>query len=90
MTVSEKLLSNAWDIDRRPHIRITKPEACESCKSKPCVKACPAECYRVLGNRVMLSTENCLECGACRFVCPFNAIEWNYPRGGFGVVYRYG
>ncbi|MDH7479765.1 MAG: ferredoxin family protein, partial [Syntrophomonadaceae bacterium] len=33
----------------------------------------------------------CLECGTCRVVCPRpGAIEWNYPRGGFGIVYRYG
>jgi ferredoxin-like protein FixX len=22
--------------------------------------------------------------------CPSGALEWRYPRGGFGVQYRYG
>jgi hypothetical protein len=26
----------------------------------------------------------------CRFVCPLDAIEWSYPRGGFGVAYMWG
>ncbi|NPV74148.1 MAG: ferredoxin family protein, partial [Pelotomaculum sp.] len=33
----------------------------------------------------------CLECGTCRAVCPKEgAIAWGYPRGGFGVSFRYG
>ena len=33
----------------------------------------------------------CLECGTCRVVCPHpGAIEWHYPRGSFGIIYRYG
>ncbi|HOV79032.1 MAG TPA: hypothetical protein PK728_02920, partial [Bacillota bacterium] len=33
----------------------------------------------------------CLECGTCRAVCPKKgAIDWRYPRGGFGINYRYG
>ncbi|WP_243678951.1 4Fe-4S dicluster domain-containing protein [Vulcanisaeta distributa] len=35
-------------------------------------------------------TRGCLECGTCRVVCPENNIEWNYPKSGFGVQYRFG
>ena len=34
--------------------------------------------------------ENCLECGDCQIVCPYDNIDWSYPRGGFGVAYKYG
>lgn len=34
--------------------------------------------------------ERCVECGACRIVCPYGNIDWHYPRGGFGIVYRFG
>ncbi|WP_192902944.1 ferredoxin family protein, partial [Pelotomaculum propionicicum] len=33
----------------------------------------------------------CLECGTCRIICPKEgAISWQYPRGGFGINFRYG
>ena len=37
----------------------------------------------------MLSTEACVECGTCRVVCPHGSIEWNYPRSGMGIWYRF-
>ena len=32
----------------------------------------------------------CLECGTCMIACIDGALDWNYPRGGFGVQYRFG
>jgi len=34
--------------------------------------------------------EDCIECGTCKIICPKGAVEWNYPRGTFGVTFRYG
>jgi ferredoxin like protein len=32
-----------------------------------------------------------MECGICRVVCAAAGdIEWNYPRGGFGVLFKFG
>jgi phytoene dehydrogenase-like protein len=28
--------------------------------------------------------------GSCHVACPLGALQWSYPRGGFGVQYRYG
>jgi ferredoxin like protein len=30
----------------------------------------------------------CLECGTCLLVCDKGALDWNYPKGGFGVRFR--
>jgi len=49
----------------------------------------PAKCYVQQGDYVVLSTEACVECGTCRVVCPHGAIEWNYPRSGMGIWYRF-
>jgi len=33
----------------------------------------------------------CLECGTCRVVCNDKGIvKWEYPKGTFGVNFRYG
>jgi ferredoxin like protein len=34
--------------------------------------------------------EGCLECGSCKFACPKGAVDFSYPRGGYGVYYKYG
>ncbi|GGP21934.1 ferredoxin family protein [Thermocladium modestius] len=89
--IEERLNSNAWDVDERPHIRIKDPDQCRKCDSKPCLYLCPARCYTPGGNgAVLFSHEGCVECGTCRVVCPNDAIEWNYPRSGYGVQFRFG
>ena len=41
--------------------------------------------------RVLFSYEGCVECGTCRIVCnEFDNVEWTYPRGGYGIQYRFG
>ncbi|NLI13257.1 MAG: ferredoxin family protein, partial [Peptococcaceae bacterium] len=53
---------------------------------------CPA-CLYTLKEDGELSFDyaGCLECGTCRIICPKEgAISWQYPRGGFGVSFRYG
>jgi ferredoxin like protein len=39
---------------------------------------------------VIFSYEGCLECGTCRMVCSFHAVNWSYPKQGNGVLYRFG
>jgi ferredoxin like protein len=75
--------------DSQPHIVIDK-EKCRNCGSRPCVTACPAKCYAWDEANKLLNVvyENCLECGTCYAVCGKNALDWTYPRGGFGVNYR--
>jgi ferredoxin like protein len=38
-----------------------------------------------------LTTDGCLECGTCRIICQGNNnLEWDYPRGGFGISFKFG
>ena len=33
----------------------------------------------------------CVECGTCRVIGePGGDIEWSYPRGGYGVLFKFG
>ena len=51
---------------------------------------CPAKVYTLNEkDEVVVSFENCLECGTCRVAAP-EAVEWEHPQGGHGIVYRLG
>jgi ferredoxin like protein len=53
---------------------------------------CPASCYKAEGNgSVTLITDGCLECGSCRIICSeFTNVNWEYPRGGHGILFKFG
>jgi ferredoxin like protein len=78
-----------FDIDEQSHIILNK-EICGTCVDHACVQACPAKCYTYSEETHKLNVvyENCLECGTCMVICDKKAIDWSYPRGGFGVYYR--
>lgn len=94
VNVEEKLFQNRYKVDHgRPHIRIVDPHVCTSkCDAQPCTFVCPAACYKAEGNgAVTLITDGCLECGSCRVICnDFRNVEWEYPRGGHGVLFKFG
>ena len=56
------------------------------------VKACPAGLYKKQDDgSVRFDYAGCLECGTCRILGLGSALEqWEYPRGTFGVEFRYG
>lgn len=91
--IEEKLFQNRYLVDaERPHIRIRDGSVCEKkCEVQPCVVCCPAACYSREGRKVVLITDGCLECGACRIVCNVHRnLDWEYPRGGYGIQYKFG
>lgn len=92
--IEEKLYQNRYIVDEsRPHIAIRNASVCQdSCSSKPCTFCCPAACYTLgEGGAVTLATDGCLECGTCRVICQDNQnITWDYPRGGYGISYKFG
>jgi ferredoxin like protein len=89
MAVEDKLTTTRFNVDIEPHIRVDI-EICETCLDKPCLYVCPAQNYVLSDGKLVFSWQGCLECGACRIACLRNAIDWAYPRGGFGVCLRYG
>ncbi|PIV24939.1 MAG: ferredoxin family protein [Deltaproteobacteria bacterium CG_4_8_14_3_um_filter_45_9] len=89
MKVEEKLALNKFDVDKEVHITVNE-EGCRDCELKPCLYACPADCFVLREDHITFSYEGCLECGSCQIACAKGAISWTYPRGGFGVCYQYG
>ena len=92
--IEEKLFQNRYRVDaERPHVKIFKPDICEyECNTQQCTVCCPAGCYTLEGNgKVVLITDGCLECGTCRIICDdYRNVDWEYPRGGYGVLFKFG
>jgi len=90
--MEERLYKNRYLVDEgRPHVKLRR-RAIDSDELKSLVRLCPAGCYtKVERGRVELSLDGCMECGTCRIVCQATGeIEWSYPRGGFGVAFKFG
>jgi len=88
--VQRKLFTTRFKADKTSHLNIKDADVCLGCKDKPCLWFCPAEVYKWEDERITIAFEGCLECGTCRIGCPFDNIDWRYPRGGFGVQYKFG
>ncbi|WP_127088155.1 ferredoxin family protein [Aquabacter cavernae] len=90
--VEEKLFQNRYLVDAgRPHIRVAAHTA-PSANLLAMTRLCPAGCYGLNdAGQVEVVPDGCFECGTCRVLCePSGEIEWNYPRGGFGVLFKFG
>ncbi len=93
MRLEDKLFLNHYRVDSIPHIKIKDPEACLKCERHQCTVICPANVYKWdEGQRkIIVGWENCLEMGACMVACnEFDNIDMVYPRGGYGISYKYG
>ncbi|MCX8022491.1 MAG: 4Fe-4S dicluster domain-containing protein [Syntrophorhabdaceae bacterium] len=92
MKIEEKLALNAFKTDRESHIKINQEICRKACKTRYCLYVCPGHLYSYDEDRAEISVEfaGCLECGTCMIACREGAIEWSYPKGEFGVQYRYG
>lgn len=91
MNLDDKLFLDRYRTDDRPHISIIDRDKCKLCRLQPCLYTCPADCYKMEGDEIRFSFEGCLECGSCRIICSESKnISWSYPRGGFGISYKFG
>ena len=95
--IEEKLGTLTFKTDHsNAHIRIKdnseKSPCLEKCEDKTCTVVCPATVYawEEAQKKILVSYENCIECGACRMICPFDNISCEWPKGGFGVQYKMG
>ncbi|HNY70991.1 MAG TPA: 4Fe-4S dicluster domain-containing protein [Syntrophorhabdus sp.] len=92
MKVEEKLALDAFKTDKESHITINQEICRAKCKEKNCIVVCPGHLYSYNeeNNEMVVEFAGCLECGTCKIACPEGAITWVYPKGDFGVQYRYG
>jgi len=90
--IEDKLFLNRYRTDEKnAHLKIKDPKICAvKCKDKPCTYFCPADVYEWDGEKIDVKFEGCLECGTCRIGCPFGNISWEYPKGNFGILYKFG
>jgi ferredoxin like protein len=90
--IDDHLMTLKYYVDEhQAHLRILHPELCVRCASKTCLYVCPAGVYQEQASgEVQVAFQSCIECGSCRLLCPDRNVEWKYPRGGFGVAYKFG
>jgi len=90
--IDDILMSLKYFTDEQElHLAIIEPIVCQECVEKPCIDFCPVGAYRLQdGNTVQIAVQSCIECGTCRLLCPYQNVSWKYPRGGFGVSYKFG
>lgn len=74
-----------------PHIKVRPRDKPSKALLSP-THTCSAGCYSVNDKgQVEIAVDGCVECGTCRVVTAATGeVEWNYPRGGFGVLYKFG
>jgi ferredoxin like protein len=90
--VEDKLYHNRYLVDAgRAHIKV-RPHTVPSPALLSLLKACPARCYELNDKgQVEITVDGCVECGTCRVLAePTGDIEWSYPRGGYGVLFKFG
>lgn len=90
--ISERLGVTSYNVDKESHIEVDK-ERCLTCKTHACLYVCPAKVYELKEGKIYFNYEACLELGGCIIACHQlgnKAISWKYPKGGYGVIYKYG
>jgi len=88
VNVDDKLALDLFHVDKDAHITVNQ-EVCAKCPHRLCTYLCPVENYKLEDGKIVFSWEGCLECCTCRIVCDQGALTWDYPRGGFGITYRF-
>jgi len=71
-------------------IRVDK-EKCVGCQN--CVISCGMDLWKIRNGKAVLATnykKYCTECASCYIVCDYDAIEFTFPPGGYGIVYQRG
>ena len=88
-SIQDKLTTIKYNCSEQTHLQVDQL-ICSKCKDKPCTFVCPADVYSIDKNtgEIIVQYENCLECGACKIACPKNNINWEYPKSGYGVIFK--
>lgn len=91
-SLEDRLYTVKYEDPGDSHLDVKVSGICaDKCDSNACVEVCPADVWSRDEDGVpIISYENCLECGSCRFACPHNNVVWTYPERGAGVTYKNG
>ena len=72
------------------HIKVDANK-CTGCRL--CYELCPTGSYEMTEDGAadwsQFGMTHCGECGLCRYICPVDAIDWNYPEGGTGKIHKW-
>ncbi len=49
-------------------------DKCIRCKYTDCVEVCPVDCFYEGENMLVISPDECIDCGVCEPECPIEAI----------------
>lgn len=81
---SDRMATVEFRVAERAHI-VVDSAVCESCSTRVCVSACPANLFAPTSDGgILFNYEDCFECGTCYLLCNAEgAISWSYPEGGF-------
>ncbi len=92
LSVEEKVFNTQFKTDENNSHLAVDQEICRQCEHKICTTICPVGNYTLdeQSGDIVVSFEGCLECGTCRVACDKGSISWRFPRGGYGVFYRFG
>lgn len=52
-------------------------EACVDVMDRSCVRECPVDCIYEGARSMYINPDECIDCGACEYVCPQDAIVFD-------------
>lgn len=91
LDIKNKIGVTDWVTDAHEHAHIiVDGEICKQCPHQLCIAGCPTECFKFINGEMKFIYEDCVECGTCAIMCDQGAVDWNYPRGTYGVKYNLG
>jgi len=89
--VTKRLAGNKFVLDEHSHIEIDQDLARKTGTGKLLVRACPAHVYSENEDgSIAILFAACMECGTCLALASPGTLQWRYPNGGFGIVFREG
>jgi NAD-dependent dihydropyrimidine dehydrogenase PreA subunit len=56
-------------------------DKCLDIMDRSCVQECPVDCIYEGGRAMYINPDECIECGACEWTCPVNAISLDVDLG---------
>ncbi|TFF97898.1 MAG: ferredoxin family protein [Promethearchaeota archaeon] len=85
---SKKFPGVEWIEGRGEYIKINHNK-CTGCAY--CVNVCLAGCFKITKKKAeIVNLDECMECGSCWYICPEEAIQFFWPKGGTGYKSDWG